>query len=190
MNTELKGIKKEGNYRLYYSPYVELCKDALIDDSRRGFDNFNRVFNYSYKGTTGEFRNYNLFSLTAFSIPFYTVYRQIVAAVRDYVGDGRPLWMQCWMNYHQSHEVLPWHHHMDGILHGYLSIDPKDTVTEFTEFSIENKVGLLYLGNTGEAMAHRVVVRRPYVDHRVTIAFDVLQQSPGADINLSFIPVP
>ena len=174
MNINLRGIRKEASHRLYYSSYVELNKDALISDSKMGYYNFNLIFNNSHKGPTSEYRNYNIFSITAFSLPFYTVYRQIVAAVRDYVGDDRPLWMQCWINYQRSSEVLPWHHH-DGLLHGYLSIDPKDTVTEFNHFSIDNRVGLLYLGNTGKEMSHRVVVKEPYVDHRITIAFDVFQ---------------
>jgi hypothetical protein len=114
-----------------------------------------------------------------------------VAAVRDYVEDDRPLWMESWMKYHIPDEVLDWHRHDSKFtIHGYLSIDPKNTVTEFKTFSIENKPGNLYLGISGKDMMHRVVVKEPYEGYRITIAFDVIDHTPYNAANLSFIPIP
>ena len=189
MNKQLNGLIRNETYRLYHCPFVVEYQKSIIEDAEIAFTRYQMLFDKGGLGTTRDYRKYNIFSLTAQSVYFYVLYQQIVAAVRDYVGDDRPLWMQCWMNHHRPYEVLDWHHH-DNI-HGYLSIDPKSTVTEFKTFSIENKPGNLYLGIPGKDMMHRVVVKEPYEGYRITIAFDVVYHAPyNAKANLSFIPIP
>ena len=190
MNTELIGLKKTDNYRVYTSPFVVEHSNTLIEIAGKAHTNFKTIFKDA--DSTWTYNRYNLFSLTAREPMYYILYRQIVAAIRDTVGDDRALWMQCWLNYHQEHEVLDWHGHDETYnLHGYLSLDPKDTVTEFRGFTIENKVGNLYIGRPGKEMDHRVVVKTPYTGNRITIAFDVCEgrKIPHIIPNLSFIPI-
>lgn len=193
MNKELIGIQKTEDYRLYSSPFVVGYQSEIIRDCNIGYKHFNEIFNKDNKGTTLEYLRYNIFSLTIRSNYFYVLYQQIIASVREFVGDDRPLWMQAWMNYHLPDEVLGWHGHSEKfLLHGYISIDPKKTITRFNDYVIENKVGNFYLGKTGDNHMHCVEVLEPYEGHRITLAFDVLDSystNPGP-ANLSFIPIP
>ena len=192
MNKQLNGLIRNEVYRLYHSPFVTEYQGDIIKDAEVAFTKYQMLFDKGSLGTTWDYRKYNIFSLTARSVYFYVLYQQIVAACRDYIGDDRPLWMQCWLNRHLSQEVLPWHAHDEtSVLHGYVSIDPKNTVTVFKNFSITNKIGNMYLGGCGPDTAHCVEVLEPYNDYRITIAFDVIDHTPyNATPNLSFIPIP
>ena len=192
MNKQINRLICNEIYRLYHSPFVVEYQKSIIEDAEIAFTVYQMLFDKSGLGTTWDYNRYNIFSLTARSVYFYVLYQQIVAAIRDYIGDDRPLWMECWMNHHRPDEVLDWHHHGSTyLLHGYLSVDPKNTVTEFKTFSIENKPGNLYLGISGKGMLHRVVVKEPYEGYRITIAFNVIDHAPyNAEANLSFIPIP
>jgi hypothetical protein len=192
MKNHLTGLVRNDVYRLYHSPYVVEHQRGIIEDAEIAYGKYQRLFDKGSLGTTWDYRKYNIFSLTARSVYFYVLYQQIVAACRDYVGDNRPLWMQCWLNRHLSHEVLSWHTHGEtSVLHGYISIDPKNTVTEFKNFSIINKVGNMYLGGSGPDTAHCVKVLEPYDDFRITIAFDVMDHTRhNLTPNLAFIPIP
>ena len=196
MSKQLNGLVRNEKYRLYHSPYVVEHQGEIIATCEQAYKNYNLFFKENNKGTTWDYNAYNIFSLAIISTHFYIIYQQIVAAVREYVGDDRPLWLQAWMNHHQSDEVLDWHDH-DSLftIHGYLSIDPKDTVTEFKNFSIQNKTGHIYLGIPGKDMVHRVVVKEPYDGYRITLAFNVVglldsHQHNYKFLSLSFIPIP
>ena len=196
MNRQLNGLIREERYRLYHSPYIVSYQKEIIESCEHAYKNYNTFFKYNNKGTTWDYKTYNIFSLAVNSVHFYVIYQQIVAAVREFVGDDRPLWMESWMNHHRPDEVLDWHdHHSMYTAHGYISIDPKNTVTEFNTFSIENKPGNLYLGIPGRGMEHRVVVREPYEGYRITLAFNILgivgsQHHDYESLNLSYIPIP
>ena len=189
MNKELIGLKKTDSYSLYNTPFIVNNQTFIIKSVDEAYSRFMNLSNNA--DSTWSYNKYNIFSLSAGNHYFYTMYQLIVAAIRDRVGDDRPLWMQCWLNYHKEDEVLNWHGHSeDYLVHGYLSIDPKDTVTEFKEFMIENKIGNLYIGRTGVEKEHRVVVKKPYDGYRITIAFDVIDYNGKLATNLSFIPIP
>ncbi len=188
MNKELIGIKKNKDYSLYSSPLVITHKKAIIEVVNNTHDKFKELFKTS--DSTWLYDKYNIFTLTAGSDYFYCIYQQIAAAVRDRIGDSRPLWMEAWLNFHMEDEVLDWHFHdVNYIAHGYLSIDPKNTVTEFEQFTIENKVGNLYIGKTGPGFNHAVRVRERYDGVRITIAFNVIDKSFSHQNNLSHIPI-
>ena len=188
MNKQLIGIKKTEDYSLYTSPFVIDNKVSIIEAADRAYSDFKKIFNKS--DSTWNYNRYNIFSLTTGNSYYHVLYQQIVAAIKDRVGDGDPLWMQCWLNYHRQDEVLDWHaHDYRYTLHGYLSIDPMHTVTEFRGFTIENKVGNLYVGRSGDDMEHRVVVKTPYTGNRITLAFDVVKNIGKMTDSLSFIPI-
>jgi len=187
MNKELIGITRNEDYNLYSSPFIINNKNGIIDIATRAYNKFKEV--YKTSESTWTYDKYNIFTIMAGEPYSYIIFQQLVAAIRDRVGDGRPLWLQSWLNYHKEDEVLDWHwHDEDYIAHGYLSIEPKNTVTEFEKFTIENKVGNLYIGKTGPGYNHVVRVREPYEGIRITLVFDV-KDSCTATKNLSFIPI-
>ena len=94
-----------------------------------------------------------------------------------------------------QNEVLKRHNHPDCLFHGYISIDPKDTETEFEDYTITNETGNLYIGDAG--VMHQVNVLYPFKGKRITIAFDVEDEHNfkknnynPVDVNTGFIPVP
>ncbi len=166
----------KNNQQLFINQCVELHKAI--------------VRTYGFEDTTKAYWAYNLFNVSCSSVAFYRLWKEISVKIREYVGDDRPLWMTCWLNFHQASQVLDWHNHKLSVCHGYVSIDPKDTTTEFEGHSIENKVGQLYIGPS-ERM-HRVVVNKPFLGERITIAFDVSDWKDQDHINTnfhSFMPV-
>ena len=116
--------------------------------------------------------------------------RNIKQVVRNTLGTNQPLWMQCWMNFHKQKEVLKWHdHHFP--YHGYVSIDPKNSTTEFKQgslrYNIENVVGNIYFG-PGDRI-HKVIVNNDYSGPRITIGFDILDEPSVPDDSFSLIPL-
>ena len=81
-------------------------------------------------------------------------------------------------------------------MHGYISIDPKETETEFKGYIIKNKIVNVYFGKPENP--HRVNVLKNFDGHRITVAFDVLSEKNVKDIykkhgkinlNTGFIPI-
>ena len=138
------------------------------------------------------YRFYNVFNLTSPSPLYWFLFMNIKQVVRNTLGNNQPLWMQCWMNFHKQQEVLKWHdHHFP--YHGYVSIDPKNSTTEFKQgslrYNIENVVGNIYFGPGWERM-HRVVVNEDYDDSpRITLGFDILTEPTLPDDQFSLIPL-
>ena len=184
----LSGIKKTDTYSLYSSPYIIAKQDNILISSLRAHDRFKSLFNNA--SSTLSYKYYNIFSISAGDPHYYTIFQQVVAAVRDRIGDNRPLWMEAWLNYHKENEVLDWHEHSEEyILHGYVSLDPKHTATEFKSFTVDNKVGNIYVGKTGPEYSHAVKILQPYNGYRITLAFDIKECGPECADNISFIPI-
>lgn len=201
MDNLLIGVKKTPDYWLYRSPMVERSYREMSIAAGASYQNVSDLFktygvdpDTDVLGDKALLRLYNIFSYTSGNPHFYILYKQIAAAVREYTNNpDRPMWIQAWINYHKPNEVLPWHAHDGTLLHGYISIDPKNTVTQFLNYTIENKIGLLYLGRPGPEYRHQVVVREPYEGYRVTLAFDIIDDtdiSSTTYLNPSFIPLP
>ena len=198
INLNLTGLIKTDTYRLYHSPYVVSHQAVFVEECVYLHNKLTSLYPHlPLKGReySLEYTNTNIFSLCSLSVPFYRIFQQITASIRDWVHDDRPLWLNAWLNYNDNDSILDWHHHGSyNILHGYLSIDPKKTVTEFKHFSIKNEVGRLYIGLAGEKMVHRVVVKEQFEGYRTTLAFNVLDQLPSIQhrniLTISTIPIP
>jgi hypothetical protein len=134
---------------------------------------------------------YNVFALTAPSPYFYEIQRQLKSLIRLSIGDATPAWYQCWMNFHRPDTVLDWHdHHWD--YHGYISIDPKETVTKFRNgddhYEIVNKPGQIYFGPGYRE--HKVFVNEDFKGPRITLGYDVTLRASIPDSQFSLIPLP
>lgn len=191
----IKTIEKnaEQNYNIYLSELVALNKEQFYSECFMAKDRFDKAFpNLS---STWTYRYYNVFSLTAGSPVFYELIQQFGFVVRDYLNTDEPLWFQSWLNFHYKNDVLNWHDHQDCICHGYISIEPRDTITTFGEYSIKNECGKIYIGQPEKK--HKVEVLSDFDEPRITIAFDVLNRDcftqlyfkNGNDINLSLFPI-
>ena len=84
-------------------------QELMIRDLLISRENFKRHF--PDKDSTWGYHYYNIFVTTAPSPVFYELYKELNKVIRGYIGDDRPLWMQSWLNFHMSNEVLGWHNH-------------------------------------------------------------------------------
>ena len=158
----------EANYKLFQSEIICSDPEAFVSECVMAHSLFEEKYSKE-KGSTWAYTDYNLFVLTAGSLRFYLLYKELCKAIRDYAGYDEPIWMQSWINYHDQDQILDWHnHHWD--FHGYISVDPKQSTTEFERWSIKNKTGQIYIGAGG--IMHRVVAEEPFDGKRITIGFD------------------
>lgn len=150
-------------YKLFQSSYIVEHQFEFISQCQ----DVRHLLNE--EDTTWTYYKYNLFAITAGSIQFYNLFKELRDIIRLEIPD-KPLWFQAWVNLHTQGNVLDWHnHHWD--YHGYISIDPKDSTTEFEGYDIQNKVGQIYFGPGNRN--HRVTINTPYQGDRITIGYDV-----------------
>lgn len=139
---------------------------------------------FGTKDYTGNYGRYNIFSITAPNVLMHDLFTELQQHVRNHV-EGQHLYMQSWLNFHKSNQVLDWHNHF-WKWHGYISIDPKNTKTIFENWEIDNKVGQIYFGNGH--LKHKVEVVEEYTDYRITLGFDVTDKIPQENYLNSLIP--
>jgi len=182
------------NYSVYQSDHIQRNQAAFIKFAELAHKRFE--FNFPNVSSTFFYRYYNLVPFTFGSVEYYEFYQNIKAVIRQHTNRTDPLWFQTWLNFHTQDEVLKRHTHNGSFCHGYVSIDPKHTETEFDGYTIKNRIGQLYIGPSDRF--HSVNVLTPYADKRITIAFDVLdlecvkQAYRGygmVDVNIGLLPV-
>jgi len=188
---------KKNHYLTKIIPYIKNNKNKFIKDAILAHKRFNFVYgSETNKSPTQLFRYYNLTNLTFGSIYFFNLYKELQKIIRKFSNHNKPLWYQSWLNFHSSNEVLDWHKHHHSCFHGYISIDPKDTETEFENYKIKNEVGKVYIGSSG--LKHRVNLLKPYEGKRITIAFDVFTEKEvkimykkygNIDVNTGLTPI-
>ena len=137
---------------------ADICHSSLVSDG--------------FHDTTWTYHLYNIFSVASPNIHFLNIYKKLVDIIKENV-DGQSF-LQAWLNFHDHDQVLDWHDHSSPY-HGYISLEPQDTKTEFEEWSIDNECGNIYFGE-GNIM-HRVVNNSYYTGKRITIGFDVIPAS-------------
>ena len=177
------------SYRMYNSEFIANNITAIRVEGNNHHARYKRMFKDSTLDSTWDYRKYNIFSLAAGDVLFLQIYKDLIWVVKDFLKDrdnSDTVWIQSWLNYHKQDEVLNWHDHKFSF-HGYISVDPKDTTTEFNGYSIKNQPGNIYIGRGYRK--HRVVVDSPYTDTRITLGFDLLINPNSTLTNLSFIPV-
>ena len=171
-----------GPYKLIQSEYVVTHQQEFIRDLSYSAKS---LYKYGILDTSlkhGSYTQYNVFGVTSPSPHMYQLFTEIRNAAREIQPTGK-LWLQSWLNHHYENELLGWHNH-SSTWHGYVSIEPWNTVTEFDDFKIINKIGQIYIGPGG--LRHRVVSLDdgPFLDKRITVAFDIMTEEnfTGGDI--------
>ena len=186
------------DYKFYDIKLVKQNQKKLIEDAMKAHDRFHFAYGQFLKqiNSTSFFRYYSFVSLSAGSSLYYLLFKEIQKNIRNFYKKKGPLWFQCWLNLHKQDQVLEWHNHQDCAFHGYVSIDPKNTETEFKNFTVKNEAGKMYLGPAYEY--HKVNVLSPFEGQRITIAFDVVNVDSfkameikygPQDINTGYIPI-
>ena len=190
-------------YMVVNLPYIKKNIDHFTEHADLAFERFE--FSYGKKSPTAFYKYYNCVSLLVGSLLYYRMFKDVFKIVRKYSKTKKPLWIQCWLNYHYEKNLIKeknlniistWHCHPDALFHGYIAIYPQDTKTVFKDYTIKNKIGNVYIGPSKNK--HQVISNKPYNDKRITIAFDVVdikkiknmyKQYGEIDINSSFIPI-
>lgn len=188
-----------GLYRLYRSDALLSTHGTLIRECGMVHKKFEEAFpdtnststttpaeKIKYKNHAG-YRLYNVFGIAAPSKAFFAVYRAFVNVIRDFASE-RELYAQAWLNYQSADEVLGWHTHEGSLYHGYISIDPQDTRTEFEDhYEIQNRPGQIYI--TRACLRHRVVNLSSYSKTRITIGFDITDPQDKIIASRGLIPM-
>ena len=151
------------DYKLFQSQYIVDNQQSFIDQCLSVKNSFGN------KDTTWSYNEYNIFSVTSGSVYFYNLFKELRDIVKAEIPN-KMLWIQAWLNVHEQESLLDWHNHQWDY-HGYISIDPKDTTTDFKKYSIKNKVGQIYFG-PGDRL-HKVNNLKPFSGKRITIGYDV-----------------
>tara|TARA_R110000803_G_scaffold137125_1_gene204108 strand:- start:89 stop:661 length:573 start_codon:yes stop_codon:yes gene_type:complete len=188
------------DYKLYQSKLIQDNHQSFVNNCYETYKIIQTKFNTN--DTTWYFNQYNVFSLTSSSILFYKMYKELNYNIREFIGDDRPLWIQSWLNYHIDDNHLQkslgnkkgFHGHY-ACYHGYISIDPQNTITKFrNDVQIKNKIGQVYMGpaNKGDknnnTWDHYVDLITPSPLPRITIAFDIITIQ-NIKIHPSYIPL-
>lgn len=193
---------EEFGYILVDIPHIAENIENIKRMTQVGVDKFKRKFsqtNHTARNDniTWQFGSYNVYGLCSCNVWFYEIYKSQVNAMREYfrltnTEVPEQLWLQSWINSHTPTQVLKSHNH-DWPWHGYISIDPKESDTVFTDkpngtelYRIKNKVGQLYMG-PGHRF-HHVEVLKPFEGERITFGFDLEYRDRIFD-NIGFLPV-
>ena len=178
---------KEFNYKIYRSSVVLDNHAELIRSIKFGIQTFREYFPEKAHDSTWAYYLYNTFTITSYTQGMYDLFGDVVSAIDDYTNKKRPLWFQCWINYHKPEEVLKWHGH-EYPCHGYVCIDPKETHTVYDGYKIKNEIGNIYIGPGFRR--HKVVVDHDYNLPRITLGFDIVNEPSNNPVKMnSFIPV-
>jgi hypothetical protein len=167
-----------------HQQFIDLC-NYLGQELKKEF--------HEYPDITWLYDKYSIFSYASSSILFYDLYKDLNKYIREYVGDDRRIWLQAWLNflsYDEVESVLHAHGH-EWDIHGYISIDPKETSTQFTHFSVKNKIGNIYMGPCGVNYNHKVINDNKWDGNRITIGYDCtfLEDKAFGSIGSLFYPV-
>ena len=188
------------NYIIKNFPYIKENHNHFIEYANLAHQRFNFAYgnktSFNQNSSTWFYRYYNITCLTFGSSLYYKLFSDLQNLFKEITNNKKPLWYQSWLNFHKPNEVLDWHNHYECLLHGYISIDPKESETEFEDYKIKNEIGNVYIGKPEKK--HKVNVLKPYDGHRITIAFDVIDEDNvnsiykkygNIDINTGFIPI-
>tara|TARA_B100000963_G_scaffold14583_1_gene11219 strand:- start:138 stop:686 length:549 start_codon:yes stop_codon:yes gene_type:complete len=170
------------NYETHDLNFIKNDHVNFINDCQDAKERFDIFFPQT--SSTWGYSKYNIFNLTSGSKRFYKLYYEIKKIARAFLNTQEPLWMQSWINYHMMNEVLDWHDHSSCSAHGYVSINPMKTKTVFQDFEIVNEIGKLYIGEP--YVQHKVVILEDYYEPRITIAFDILNETNYMELNDKF----
>ena len=178
------------NYQIWSSDIITTHRDEIIESALHAEKLFeNRFGSIKDRDITWSYQSYNIWLLTSPSPTWYLLFKDLVEIIKNQRDWNTPVWMESWINLHKTERLLDWHTHHRP-MHGYISIDPKNTVTEFKEYSIINNPGQIYIG-AGRKL-HRVIANGPIdlSSPRITVGFDLAYSIIGEEYPLDYQLMP
>jgi hypothetical protein len=176
-------VNDKFHYRIYQSTVIKNHHKKIISEINLSYDKFVKNLNnkdintlaYSvHKNENNSFVSgiSNVFSLMSPSILFHDLYTELRDIIKDYLGENKKLYLDCWLNYfhYDTEKILCWHSHASSY-HGYISLDPQNSITDFGDYQINNEIGQIYIGLGNQK--HRVLCEKKHETPRITIGFDV-----------------
>lgn len=157
------------SYKIYKFEYIKENQSEIINIANQCHDT---LISDGFGDTTWSYYLYNIFGVSSPSFHFLQIYKKLVEIIKENVEEQ--CFLQAWLNYHDYDQVLDWHNHSSPY-HGYISIEPQDTTTEFGDWQIKNECGNIYFGRGN--VRHRVVNNSHYSGKRITIGYDVIPYS-------------
>ena len=158
------------NYKIYKFDYIKENQSDIIRVADICHSN---LVSEGFGDTTWSYYLYNIFSASSPSLHYYRIFKKLRDIIREHVKEEH-IWLQAWLNMHDHDTVLDWHNHT-APYHGYISIEPQDTTTQFEDWEVVNECGNIYFGNGN--VRHRVVNNSHYTGKRITIGYDVIPES-------------
>ena len=177
----------EVDWHIHESDLIKDNHEQFITDCHAIHKKFKSL--YPEKDSTWSYSKYNVFALSSPMPLWYDLYSDLSFVIRGYMieqdlDDYKPLWIQSWLNFHKSDEVLEWHDH-HWPYHGYISINPCETTTVFEGYKIKNEIGKIYIGPGNRK--HKVRVDKEFDSTRITLGFDITdkpESTPGPEWSL------
>ncbi len=157
-------------YKIYKSQTVIDNHEEFVKDCGTIFKSIAK--NLKTIDTTWAYGQYNIFSYASPKRIWTELYKELRECAVDFIGNNKDLCYQSWLNYHVEHQLLDWHTH-EWPYHGYISIDPLNSKTQFEDFEIDNLIGNIYIG-PGH-LKHKVLCDKINTP-RITIGFDITDQ--------------
>ncbi|MCH1416801.1 MAG: hypothetical protein L7V30_04730, partial [Gammaproteobacteria bacterium] len=90
------------DYKLFQSQYIVDNQQSFIDQCLSVKSSFGN------KDTTWSYNEYNIFSVTAGSVYFYNLFKELRDIVKAEIPN-KMLWIQAWLNVHEQQSLLDWH---------------------------------------------------------------------------------
>ena len=173
------------DFTLFNFDYIKENQLEIIKELKISQKNLEK---YGVFDSTKAYIYYNIFGVSSPSKHMYTIFKKVRDVVREQIPD-QMIWIQSWLNYQDYNQVLGWHNHSSS-WHGYISIEPQDTVTEFEDYTIVNRPGQIYIG-PGKKL-HRVVTTNTtnFLSPRITVGFDLAYNFIGEDHPLDYQLMP
>ena len=176
-------------YKIYQSNLIKDNHLLFVNDCSLLYEVIQKKLNT--KDTTWNYHRYNTFILSAGSVLFFKLYKDLISQIKEFLPPEEDYAITCWLNYHVNDSQLKtslglnqgFHGH-NVPYHGYISIDPQNTTTIFKNgLEIKNKIGQIYIGPGVSKLSkenehnwdHYVKIDSPSFKPRITIAFDIIE---------------
>ena len=194
-------INKQYNYSIFKNEFLIENQNHFINDIKisRNF----LIKELKTDDLTWMYQKYNIFSILAGSNYLWNLYKDIGLCVQKHILDNlqqelpKNMWMQSWLNFHTKDQLLKKHNHADkgkGYMHGFISIEPRNTKTIFYEtyedekpiYHIDNEIGNIYIGDGNKW--HEVISNSGFDGERITLGFDIMTRNSPTN-HFGFIPL-
>jgi hypothetical protein len=177
------------NYKVYKSNTCLEYKLNAYDQCMEVFKKFRK--RHPKIHPSHNYKEYNIFSIAEGNAFFYDLLKEIRNCFVDFSGadlSKERYWFHSWINVDDENSLDKsfgfWHSHLCDY-HGYVTITPNDTITEFRNWKIFNEPANIYVGYG--MTEHRVIKKEEKIFngefYRISIAFNIYSEKKYTEQN-------